>query len=137
MKKLHTLVYPAVALVAIVSAASAFAQVAGSTTNPYDEAYSQQSEAPGVLTRAQVRAELQQSRARHDNRVYANGYSQQNDAVSTRSRAEVRAQAIAAMRSGLAQALVSEDSGSFYMSQHPSPTLAGGSAGPLLADAQR
>ncbi|MDE2081999.1 MAG: DUF4148 domain-containing protein [Burkholderiales bacterium] len=110
MKKLYSLVYPAVAVLSMTAAVAAFAQDAGSARNPYAEGYSQQADGPSVLTRAQVYAELQRSRAANEGRVYASGYRQLADAPSVRSRAAVHAEAVAANLSGYTRALASEDS---------------------------
>ena len=109
MKKLHTLVYPAVALLSLTAAVAAFAQDAGNAS-PYADGYSQQFEGHSTLTRAQVYAELQRSRAANEGRVYASGYRQLADAPSVKSRAAVHAEAVAANLSGYTQALASDDS---------------------------
>ena len=115
MNKINRLVYPAIAL---LSLAAAFSARAESPTR--DDGSTQVW--TSTKTRAQVQAELVQARADGTTQFYAEGYNPVTVAkstVSTLTREEVRAQARVERATNPQAQMYGEDSGSFYLSQHP------------------
>ena len=112
MNKINRLVYPAIALLSLAAAFSAHAE-----SPARDDGATQVW--TSTKTRAQVQAELFQARADGTTKVYAESYNPLTVAKSTVTREELRAQARVELATNPAAQRVGEDSGSFYLSQHP------------------
>ena len=112
MNKLIRLAYPLVAMLSLAAAVTAHAE---SPTR--DDGGTQVWAA--TKTRAQVQSELVQARADGTTKVYSISYNPLTLAKSTVTREEVRAQARVERATNLAAQYYGEDSGSFYLAQHP------------------
>ena len=112
MNKINRLVYPVIVLLSLAAAFSAHAE-SPSRDDGAAQVWT------STKTRAQVQSELFQARADGTTQVYAESYNPPTVAKSTLTREEVRAQARVERATNPAAQLYGEDSGSFYMSQHP------------------
>ena len=113
MNSIQRLAYPALALVALVSAFAAHAEGELAVDTTATQAFAQ------PKTRAQVQAELFQARADGSLKVYGDSYRHEllADSRSTLTREEVRAQVRVDAATGRANPYVGEDSGSAYLSR--------------------
>ena len=112
MNKINRLVYPAIVQLSLAAAFSAHAE-SPSRDDGAAQVWT------STKTRAQVQAELFQARADGTTQIYAESYNPLTVAKSTLTREEVRAQARVERATNPAAQMVGEDSGSFYLSQHP------------------
>ena len=112
MNTINRFAYPAIALLSLAAAFSAHAE-SPTRDDGATQAWT------STKTRAQVQAELFQARADGTTKVYSVTYNPLTVAKSTVTREEVRAQARVERATNPAAYLYGEDSGSFYMSQHP------------------
>ena len=117
MNTINRFAYPAIALLSLAAAFSAHAE-----SPARDDGATQVW--TSTKTRVQVLAELFQARADGTTKVYAESYNPLTVAKSTVTREEVRAQARVELATNPAAQMVGEDSGSFYMSQHPAASQA-------------
>ena len=104
--------YPLIALLSVAAVVSAHAE---SPTR--DDGSTQVWTA--TKTRAQVLTELAQARADGSIKVYSINYNPLLLANSTVTREEVRAQARVELATNPLAQMLGEDSGSFYLAQHP------------------
>ncbi len=112
MNTLNRFAYPLIALLSVAAAVSAHAE---SPTR--DDGATQVWTA--TKTRAQVLTELAQARADGSIKVYSISYNPLTAANSTVTREEVRAQARVGRATDPTAHMFGEDSGSFYLAQHP------------------
>ena len=112
MNKLNRIVYPLIALLSVAAAMSAHAE---SPTR--DDGLTQVW--TSTKTRAQVLTELAQARADGTIEVHSISYNPLLLAKSTLSREEVRAQARVELATNPQAQMLGEDSGAFYLAQHP------------------
>jgi|GEM_PF-3424198 len=126
MNKINRHIYPAIALLSLAAAFSAHAE----SPTPDDSATQLWTL---TKTRAQVQAELVQARGDGTLNFYAEAYNPPIVARITLTRAEVLARTRVERATNPFEPMYGEDSGSFYMSQHP----AAGEAGRTLAKLAR
>ena len=112
MNKINRLAYPVIALLSLAAAFSAHAE-SPTLDNTATQVWTQ------TKTRAQVQSELLQARADGTTKMHSISYNPLTLAKSTVTREEVRAQARVERATDPAAQMVGEDSGSFYMAQHP------------------
>jgi hypothetical protein len=113
VNKYSFLVYPAIALLSLAAAATAYAQ----EVMPDDSATQVWTH---TKTRAEVQAEVVAARADQSlGKPWSREYNPSTGFKSVRSRDEVRAEAVAARRSGYTDGMYGEDSGAFYLAHLP------------------
>ena len=112
MNTINRLVYPAIALLSLAAAFSAHAE-SPTRDDGATQVWTQ------TKTRAQVQAELMQARADGTSKVYSVSYNPLTLAKGNVTREEVRAQARVEQATNPQAQFYGEDSGSFYLSQHP------------------
>ena len=130
MRKLSLLTYPAVALLSLAAAGTAFAD----DITPDDTATQVFAE---TKTRAQVQAELAAARADGSIKAWSIGYNPLAMARSTATRAEVQSALRADRAADYAATWYGEDSGSFALGRLPAARVAAPVyAGTVLPTAQ-
>lgn len=117
MNSIQRFVFPAVAVLSLAAAGTAFAG-----TTYHGDAAVISPVAQSTVTRAQVQAELVQARADGSLKFWSSSYNPFAAVKSVKSRAEVRAEAVAARNADLGYG---EDSGSFALATQPASTQAG------------
>ena len=124
--QLRFVVYPAIVVLSLAAAVSAHAE------SPTMDETSRQVWAQ-TKTSDQVRSELLQARADGTTKVWSISYNPLQKAQSLRSRDELRAEVLALRAEKSGNALLGEDSGSFFLARQ----LPARQAAPLLANVGR
>ena len=124
--QLSFIVYPAIVALSLVAAVTAHAE-SPTLDDTARQAWSQ------TKTSEQVRTELLQARADGTTKVWSISYNPLQKAQSLRSRDELRAEVLALRAEKSGNALLGEDSGSFFLARQ----LPARQAAPLLANVGR
>lgn len=123
---LHLVAYPAIVVLSLAAAMTAHAE-SPTADDSATQVWSQ------TKTSEQVRAELMQARADGTTKVWSISYNPLRQAKSLKSREQVRAELMAHRAAENGNAMIGEDSGSFYLAQRKPA----GEAAPVLAKAPR